>query len=136
MTKNQEYYKQELIKKIKEMQDKKAFGVIKVHIQDGNINKINAHITKENEQLMKDVHRIDAARQSAVSQCSVMAEEIEQLNEDVKSLKAVLATGCAGEFGYFGEGALLDRNDHTLGNGFGLVVAILTKRVVSGQFDF
>ena len=47
MTKNQEQYKQELIKKIKEMQDKKAFGVIKVHIQDGNINKINAHITEE-----------------------------------------------------------------------------------------
>ena len=29
------------------MQNKKAFGVIKVHIQDGNINKINAHITEE-----------------------------------------------------------------------------------------
>ena len=47
MTKNQEQYKQELIKKIKEMQNKKAFGVIKVHIQNGNINKINAHITEE-----------------------------------------------------------------------------------------
>ena len=51
----------------------------------------NLRLTKENEQLMKDVHRIDAARQSAVSQCSVMAEEIEQLNEDVKSLKAALS---------------------------------------------
>ena len=51
----------------------------------------NARLMKENEQLMKDVHRIDAARQSAVSQCSVMAEEIEQLNEDVKSLKAALS---------------------------------------------
>ncbi len=47
MKKNQEQYKQELIKKIKEMQDKKAFGVIKVHIQYGEINKINAHITEE-----------------------------------------------------------------------------------------
>ncbi len=47
MTKNQEQYKQELIKKIKEMQSNKAYGVIKVHIQDGNINKINAHITEE-----------------------------------------------------------------------------------------
>ena len=28
----------------------------------------NARLMKENEQLMKDVHRIDAARQSAVSQ--------------------------------------------------------------------
>ena len=51
----------------------------------------NARLTKENEQLMKDVHRIDSARQAAVSQCSAMAEEIEQLNEDVKSLKAALS---------------------------------------------
>lgn len=51
----------------------------------------NSRLTKENEQLMKDVHRIDSARQSAVSQCAVMAEEIEQLNEDVKSLKAALS---------------------------------------------
>ena len=50
----------------------------------------NARLMKENEQLMKDVHRIDAARQSAVSQCAAMAEEIEGLNEDVKSLKAAL----------------------------------------------
>ena len=46
----------------------------------------NARLMKQVEQLMKDVHRIDSARQSAVSQCAVMAEEIEQLNEDVKSL--------------------------------------------------
>ena len=39
----------------------------------------NARLMKENEQLMKDVHRIDAARQAAVSQCAAMAEEIEQL---------------------------------------------------------
>ena len=51
----------------------------------------NLRLTKENEQLMKDVHRIDSARQAAVSQCSVMAEEIEGLNEDVKSLKAALS---------------------------------------------
>ena len=51
----------------------------------------NARLTKQNEQLMKDVHRIDAARQAAVSQCAAMAEEIEQLNEDVKSLKAALS---------------------------------------------
>ena len=50
----------------------------------------NSRLTKENEQLMKDVHRIDSARQSAVSQCAAMAEEIEQLNEDVKSLKVAL----------------------------------------------
>ena len=51
----------------------------------------NARLTKENEQLMKDVHRIDAARQAAVSQCAVMAEEIEGLNEGVKALKAALS---------------------------------------------
>ena len=51
----------------------------------------NERLTKENEQLMKDVHRIDSARQAAVSQCAAMAEEIEQLNEDVKSLKAALS---------------------------------------------
>ena len=51
----------------------------------------NARLTKENEQLMKDVHRIDSARQAAFKQCAAMAEEIEGLNEDVKSLKAALS---------------------------------------------
>ena len=51
----------------------------------------NERLTKENEQLMKDVHRIDSARQAAFKQCAAMAEEIEQLNEDVKSLKAALS---------------------------------------------
>ena len=51
----------------------------------------NARLMKENEQLMKDVHRIDSARQAAFKQCAAMAEEIEQLNEDVKSLKAALS---------------------------------------------
>ena len=43
----------------------------------------NARLTKENEQLMKDVHRIDSARQAAVSQCSAMAERIEELESIV-----------------------------------------------------
>ena len=51
----------------------------------------NARLAKQVEQLIKDLHRIDAARQAAVSQCAAMAEEIEQLNEDVKSLKAALS---------------------------------------------
>ena len=51
----------------------------------------NLRLTKENEQLMKDVHRIDSARQAAFKQCAAMAEEIEWLNEDVKSLKAALS---------------------------------------------
>ena len=51
----------------------------------------NARLTKENEQLVRDMHRIDSARQSAISQCAALAEEIEGLNEDVKSLKAALS---------------------------------------------
>ena len=51
----------------------------------------NERLTKENEQLVRDMHRIDAARQAAVSQCAVMAEEIEGLNEGVKALKAALS---------------------------------------------
>ena len=51
----------------------------------------NLRLPKENEQLMKDVHRIDSARQAAFKQCASMAEEIEGLNEDVKSLKAALS---------------------------------------------
>ena len=51
----------------------------------------NLRLTKENEQLVRDMHRIDSARQSAISQCAALAEEIEGLNEDVKSLKAALS---------------------------------------------
>ena len=51
----------------------------------------NERLTKENEQLVRDMHRIDSARQSAISQCAALAEEIEGLNEDVKSLKAALS---------------------------------------------
>jgi len=51
----------------------------------------NERLTKQVEQLMKDVHRIDSARQSAVSQCAAMAEEIERLNKKVKSLKTALS---------------------------------------------
>ena len=51
----------------------------------------NERLTKENEQLVRDMHRIDTARQAAVSQCAALAEEIEGLNEDVKSLKAALS---------------------------------------------
>ena len=43
----------------------------------------NARLTKENEQLMKDVHRIDSARQAAVSQCAAMAERIEELEREL-----------------------------------------------------
>ena len=53
----------------------------------------NARLTKENEQLMKDVHRIDSARQSAVNQCAVMAERIDELEA------VIMLGGAVGERG-------------------------------------
>ena len=52
----------------------------------------NARLTKQVEQLMKDVHRIDSARQAAVSQCAAMAERIDEL-------EAVVYGGAIGERG-------------------------------------
>lgn len=52
----------------------------------------NARLTKQVEQLMKDVHRIDSARQSAVNQCASMAERIEEL-------ESVICGGAIGERG-------------------------------------
>lgn len=52
----------------------------------------NARLTKQVEQLIKDLHRIDAARQAAVNQCAVMAEFID-------SLDSVLNSGSVGERG-------------------------------------
>ena len=33
----------------------------------------NARLTKENEQLIRDMHRIDSARQAAITQCVALA---------------------------------------------------------------
>lgn len=52
----------------------------------------NLRLARENEQLMKDVHRIDSARQSAVSQCAAMAERIDEL-------ESVVCGGAIGERG-------------------------------------
>lgn len=52
----------------------------------------NARLTKQNEQLIKDLHRIDNARQAAVNQCAVMAEFID-------SLDSMLNSGSVGERG-------------------------------------
>ena len=51
----------------------------------------NERLTKQVELLVRDMHRIDSARQSAISQCAALAEEIEGLNEWVKALKAALS---------------------------------------------
>ena len=53
----------------------------------------NSRLTKQVEQLMKDVHRIDSARQSAVSQCAVMAERINEL-------ESIVCGGAVGERGH------------------------------------
>ena len=53
----------------------------------------NSRLTKENEQLMKDVHRIDAARQAALNQCAAMAERINEL-------ESVVCGGAIGERGH------------------------------------
>jgi len=53
----------------------------------------NARLTKENEQLMKDVHRIDSARQAAFKQCAAMAERINEL-------ESIVCGGAVGERGH------------------------------------
>ena len=52
----------------------------------------NSRLTKENEQLLKDLHRIDAARQAAVNQCAAMAERINEL-------EPIVCGGAVGERG-------------------------------------
>jgi outer membrane murein-binding lipoprotein Lpp len=52
----------------------------------------NSRLMKQVEQLMKDVHRIDSARQAAVSQCAAMAERIDEL-------ESVVCGGAIGERG-------------------------------------
>ena len=52
----------------------------------------NSRLTKENEQLLKDLHRIDAARQAAVNQCAAMAERINEL-------ESIVCGGAVGERG-------------------------------------
>ena len=53
----------------------------------------NARLAKQVEQLIKDLHRIDSARQAAVNQCAVMAERIDEL-------EAVICGGAIGERGH------------------------------------
>ena len=52
----------------------------------------NARLAKQVEQLIKDLHRIDAARQAAVNQCAVMAEEVDRLQSDLKRARDALAS--------------------------------------------
>ena len=51
----------------------------------------NSRLTKENEQLLKDLHRIDSARQAAVNQSRVLAEEVNRLTGENMALMAALS---------------------------------------------
>ena len=47
----------------------------------------NERLTKENEQLVRDMHRIDSARQSAITQCAAMAAQVEVLTTAINEVK-------------------------------------------------
>ena len=47
----------------------------------------NERLTKENEQLVRDMHRIDSARQSAISQCAALAAQIEVLKDAINEVR-------------------------------------------------
>lgn len=53
----------------------------------------NTRLIKQNEQLIKDLHRIDNAHQAAVNQCAAMAERINEL-------ESVVCGGAIGERGH------------------------------------
>ena len=47
----------------------------------------NERLTKENEQLVRDMHRIDSARQSAISQCAALAAQVEVLTDAINEVR-------------------------------------------------
>ena len=47
----------------------------------------NERLTKQVEQLIKDMHRIDSARQSAISQCAALAAQIELLTTAINEVR-------------------------------------------------
>ena len=51
----------------------------------------NDRLTKQVQQLISDTHRLDSARQSAVNQARVLAEEVNRLTDENMSLMAALS---------------------------------------------
>ena len=51
----------------------------------------NDRLTKQNQQLMSDVHRLDSARQAAVNQARGLAEEVNRLTGENMALMAALS---------------------------------------------
>ena len=47
----------------------------------------NERLTKENEHLVRDMHRIDSARQSAISQCAALAAQVEVLTTAINEVR-------------------------------------------------
>jgi len=47
----------------------------------------NERLTKENEQLVRDMHRIDSARQFAISQCAALAAQVEVLTTAINEVR-------------------------------------------------
>ena len=47
----------------------------------------NERLTKQVEQLIKDMHRIDSARQSAITQCAALAAQVEVLTDAINEVK-------------------------------------------------
>ena len=47
----------------------------------------NERLTKENEQLVRDMHRIDSARQAAISQCAALAAQVEVLTTAINEVR-------------------------------------------------
>ena len=47
----------------------------------------NARLAKQVEQLIKDLHRIDSARQAAITQCAAMAAQVEVLTTAINEVK-------------------------------------------------
>lgn len=46
-----------------------------------NLEAENLRLVRKAQQLLSDCHRLDVARQAAVTQCAAMAEEIETLKK-------------------------------------------------------
>ena len=51
----------------------------------------NQRLSKQVESLMSDTHRLDSARQAAVNQARVLAEEVNRLTDENMSLMAALS---------------------------------------------
>ena len=51
----------------------------------------NQRLSKQVESLMSDTHRLDSARQAAVNQARVLAEEVNRLTDENMALMAALS---------------------------------------------